>query len=60
MQWEKYPEQNEMREAILQRLKVRTGPNVFCIFGSNRSGKSQLGGGVTAQAFKDLKNIRIW
>lgn len=60
MQWEKYPEQNQMREMILQRLKVRKGPNIFVVFGGNRSGKSELGGGVVASVFKELKDARIW
>lgn len=60
MEWALYKEQNDMRLAILERFKTKKGPNVFVVFGGNRSGKSELGGGVVAEIFRDFKDIRIW
>lgn len=60
MEWERYPEQNKMREMIIDRLHNRTGPNIFVIFGGNRSGKSELGGGIIAYIAKEMESQRIW
>ena len=54
MEWDKYPEQNDMRKAILDRVRTKEGPNVFVVFGGNRSGKSELGGGYCC---RDLKTV---
>ena len=60
MEWDKYPEQNDMRKAILDRVRTKEGPNVFVVFGGNRSGKSELGGGIIAEILKQYSNMRIW
>ncbi len=60
MRWDLYKEQNDMREKILQRIRDKVGPNIFVVFGGNRSGKSELGGGIMATVFKTFKKMRMW
>tara|TARA_R100000501_G_scaffold6048_1_gene13239 strand:+ start:1387 stop:2859 length:1473 start_codon:yes stop_codon:yes gene_type:complete len=60
MEWELYAEQNQMRLAIQERFKTGHGPNVFVIFGGNRSGKTELGAGVIAEIMRDYHDKRIW
>lgn len=60
MQWSLYPEQNEIREYALRRIKKKKGASIIVIFGGNRSGKTECGAGIVAQVFKDLVRKRIW
>lgn len=60
MEWSRYARQNEARLKILNRVNNKEGENTFVIFGSNRSGKTELGAGVVAEIFKSNKNCRIW
>jgi phage terminase large subunit-like protein len=60
MEWEKYPEQNEMVEACIHRVKTKEGPTIFVIFGGNRAGKTEAGAGVVAKLFKDMPDCRMW
>lgn len=60
MDWVRYPRQNEMRVAILERAETKLGPNWFIVFGSNRSGKSELGGGTISEIFGRGQKLRIW
>lgn len=60
MEWERYPSQNDMRMRIMDRLITKQGPNIFVVFGGNRSGKSELGGGVVSEIFRDIPNMRGW
>lgn len=60
MEWSRYPAQDTARQKIIDRIKTKVGPNIFVIFGGNRSGKSELGGGVVSEIFRDIPNYRIW
>ncbi len=60
MEWEKYPEQNDMVTSAIRRVKTKEGPNIYVIFGGNRAGKTEAGAGVIAQLFRDCPNLRIW
>ena len=60
MEWHRYPEQDDMRKAILDRFETKKGPHIFITFGGNRSGKSELGAGVVSEIFGKYPNKRIW
>lgn len=60
MEWHKYPEQHEIREYTLDRFRTKKGANTIVIFGGNRSGKSESGGGIVAEIFKTEARKRIW
>lgn len=60
MDYSRYPEQNELIQAILTRLETKEGPSIFVIFGSNRGGKSETGGIVLGELFKRKSNMRMW
>jgi phage terminase large subunit-like protein len=60
MEWERYPEQHEMVEGCVHRVKTKEGPTIFVIFGGNRAGKTEAGAGVVARLFKEMEAPRIW
>ena len=60
MQWARYEKQQEARLKMLSRIHTKIGPNIFVIFGSNRSGKTEVGAGVVAQVFKEKQDFRVW
>lgn len=47
MEWERYPEQNEILEFSLNRVKDKKSKVIIvAVLGGNRSGKSEVGGGA--------------
>jgi len=60
MDWCAYPEQNEIREAVLTSIYLKTGKSIYVIFGGNRSGKTESGAGIVGEIFKRAEPKRIW
>ncbi len=61
IRWEDYPEQGDIFNQVMYRLRDRSGPiSVFPVLGSNRSGKTELGAGVVGQIFKEFSHFRVW
>lgn len=59
MEWDKYEKQNIFRRLILERISTGKGKKIFVVFGGNRSGKTELGAGVVAEALNQKKPLRI-
>jgi phage terminase large subunit-like protein len=59
MEWDKYKKQNEFRKIILDRVETGKGKKIFVVFGGNRSGKTELGAGVIAEALDIRRPLRI-
>lgn len=55
-----YKKQSEIINTVIKRLEVRNGPNIFVVFGGNRSGKSETGGIIVSTVLRDFKDQRIW
>ena len=59
MEWDKYPQQGDFRTQILDRLNGKTSDKkIFVVFGGNRSGKTELGAGIVAEALEKIPDFK--
>jgi len=54
-----YPEQNDLINRVYNRVVNKTGHKIYCLFGGNRSGKTEAGAAVTARIVESLPGARV-
>lgn len=58
VEWDKYPEQTEVINKVVERAINHKGPKIYVIFGGNQSGKSEAGAAAITRVCEEKKKAR--
>lgn len=58
--WEYYEKQAEIRKYTLHRIRTKDGRQIVCVFGGNRSAKSETAASIVCDLFVNDSSLKIW